>query len=577
MVSRGGMSPRGGLTPVERDYPRIPVGEGEYLPPDLARAFVNDESDFGTASYDGEEPNGGPRVTMASPVRGEVLRAFLREHRTRRENPVTTVAHNNIDALLDSMESAVTGNNNNASNNNVLRDTDDAMFPSLRVPRTNGNTTNGNTTTGDTDDPNTTRGAFGIDIRAAARWLEQIVPVVVILSFAFLFKHVVSLAAFFWMTVVFHRADVGLRKAVGLKSLSSISHDDSIDDSALNANASAVSSAVTAAEASEMLRTMPSSPPRATGNEETGTNHSAASTTGNNHHTRVARLLTVFAICASAVSVVALLFPYDSCWEALVFQLVNENNFTFMDALWRSAMADVLLRVLTMCLKSIYLLAIDIIETHREKKKKKNKSGAQTVTTASTERRVTRTKRRKESASLACVEHCSLLIRCLVPITTWVGYFIGGLGSFGAAAVPVWSTMPGMTNQSEDIARLGACAATGAYVAVKIKAMLDRTNAVKESILTLKECVKDTTGLGTDTRPSTILETLAASNECTVCCDKFEDPVTMSCKHVFCEKCVGEWFERSRQCPLCRATVAGKACGSLEHGDGATVWFPYVF
>jgi hypothetical protein len=51
----------------------------------------------------------------------------------------------------------------------------------------------------------------------------------------------------------------------------------------------------------------------------------------------------------------------------------------------------------------------------------------------------------------------------------------------------------------------------------------------------------------------------------------------LTCGHVFCEKCVGAWFERSRACPLCRAQVAGKHCGVVEHGDGATVAWPYAF
>jgi len=47
----------------------------------------------------------------------------------------------------------------------------------------------------------------------------------------------------------------------------------------------------------------------------------------------------------------------------------------------------------------------------------------------------------------------------------------------------------------------------------------------------------------------------ACDNCCAICQDKFNDPVMLACKHIFCEDCVAMWFDRDRTCPMCRATI----------------------
>ena len=62
---------------------------------------------------------------------------------------------------------------------------------------------------------------------------------------------------------------------------------------------------------------------------------------------------------------------------------------------------------------------------------------------------------------------------------------------------------------------------------------------------------------------------------CAICQERYERPVRLGCEHVVCEECVGEWFERERTCPLCRATVA--SAGARSYGDGGTVMYAHVF
>ncbi|KAK3241737.1 hypothetical protein CYMTET_48531 [Cymbomonas tetramitiformis] len=59
-----------------------------------------------------------------------------------------------------------------------------------------------------------------------------------------------------------------------------------------------------------------------------------------------------------------------------------------------------------------------------------------------------------------------------------------------------------------------------------------------------------------------------AGDHCTICQENMRQPISLRCKHVFCEDCVTEWFERERTCPLCRAVI--KSTGVRSFGDGST-------
>ncbi|KAK6135592.1 hypothetical protein DH2020_030700 [Rehmannia glutinosa] len=67
----------------------------------------------------------------------------------------------------------------------------------------------------------------------------------------------------------------------------------------------------------------------------------------------------------------------------------------------------------------------------------------------------------------------------------------------------------------------------------------------------------------------------AAGDLCAICQEKMNAPILLRCKHIFCEDCVSEWFERERTCPLCRALVRP---GDLQSfGDGSTSLFFQLF
>ncbi|KAG6416019.1 hypothetical protein SASPL_123440 [Salvia splendens] len=67
----------------------------------------------------------------------------------------------------------------------------------------------------------------------------------------------------------------------------------------------------------------------------------------------------------------------------------------------------------------------------------------------------------------------------------------------------------------------------------------------------------------------------AAGDLCAICQEKMHAPIFLRCKHIFCEDCVSEWFERERTCPLCRALV--RPADLQSYGDGSTNLFFQLF
>jgi len=621
-MAHGGMSPRGGLSGVSADADAR--WEGEPAPSTDASG----------------DASSGVRVTLADSTRAHVLRAFLREHRERRVSRGET-ARSSVDALLDSMESA---RRETSETSSLARD---GEGPPARVSDDVFSFTRGASErafgirSALSDDASLaassaereTRGSFDIDTRAAALWLEQSVPVWVILLVAFLAARVASLAAFAWTAAACAKADDGVRRAAAL-----LVGDDETEARGTNANARAsdatIGSSRTRGErdesAGEGFRDAAGGSFANGVHSRVGTDASKDASTAiddassNREETkkkarrrrRFVLLIAAFALSLVAIGVLAVAFPAEPFWDALAFRAARYEKKSgdedvlflqttrrragslagtrhtragaFLDHLWRAAMADVVVRLGTVGVKALVLLIADARFRARDEKKKRARARdggegdekRRDVTSNASSRalRAARLRRRAESCRLACVEHVSLTVRTMMPVTTWFPYF----APFGAANVSAKTQAPSRVVgvvflASADARRLCACFAAGAYLAVKLRACSERLAASRSAALALLETCRDVTGLGAGTRESSAAELAAVGNECTVCCDAFESPVTLRCGHVFCERCVGAWFERSRACPLCRAEVAGKHCGMVEHGNGATVAWPYAF
>ncbi|KDO32394.1 hypothetical protein SPRG_02871 [Saprolegnia parasitica CBS 223.65] len=95
----------------------------------------------------------------------------------------------------------------------------------------------------------------------------------------------------------------------------------------------------------------------------------------------------------------------------------------------------------------------------------------------------------------------------------------------------------------------------------------------------LKSLVTFSLEFGAYVTPAALAE--AGNPECSICYDAMHTPVQLRCSHMFCEECVCEWFDRERNCPLCRADVASPAISSSSvsetkplYLDGGTPLIP---
>ena len=105
---------------------------------------------------------------------------------------------------------------------------------------------------------------------------------------------------------------------------------------------------------------------------------------------------------------------------------------------------------------------------------------------------------------------------------------------------------------------------------MKLRAALEGAHGVRGAA---KQCWSaEGAAYGT---PASAEDVAECGDCCAICQERYERPVRLGCEHVFCEECVGEWFERERTCPLCRATVA--SAGAKSYGDGGTVMYAHVF
>ncbi|KAK4277698.1 hypothetical protein QN277_015654 [Acacia crassicarpa] len=149
---------------------------------------------------------------------------------------------------------------------------------------------------------------------------------------------------------------------------------------------------------------------------------------------------------------------------------------------------------------------------------------------------------RLQAQILTLVEHTLLLYRTLLPTPVWYRFFLNReYGSlFSSLTTGLYLTFK-LTSSVEKVQRFFS-----ALKALWGKDILYGVYATKEQVN-------------------------AAGDLCAICQEKMCGPILLRCKHIFCEECVSEWFDRERTCPLCRALV--KAGDIRSFGDGSTSLF----
>eukprot|EP00058_Branchiostoma_floridae_P005150 XP_002590638.1 hypothetical protein BRAFLDRAFT_125540 [Branchiostoma floridae] len=143
------------------------------------------------------------------------------------------------------------------------------------------------------------------------------------------------------------------------------------------------------------------------------------------------------------------------------------------------------------------------------------------------------------------VEHLAQSYRSLTPMPVWYKFLSDSDHSGG----PVLAFL-----------------LTASYFVLKTLGLWNKAKQVRQAWL---KVVRDT-NYG---QPASQDQVVAAGNVCAICQEDFKGPISLQCKHVFCEDCVLVWFDREKTCPMCRAEIADDPLWR----DGATSAFVQLY
>lgn len=153
---------------------------------------------------------------------------------------------------------------------------------------------------------------------------------------------------------------------------------------------------------------------------------------------------------------------------------------------------------------------------------------------------------RRRGQVLTCIEHFVLLYRVAAPAPVWFKFY-----------------------DTRQMPSLLFSVCTGCYVLAKLTSLVERLGAAMQSC---KAVMHPEGQYGQYATPEEVVE---GGNQCAICQDPMTKPIRLSCSHLFCEACIAEWFERSRNCPMCRAEV--KPASLPSFGDCSTSLLPQLF
>ncbi|XP_004072112.1 RING finger and transmembrane domain-containing protein 2 [Oryzias latipes] len=191
-------------------------------------------------------------------------------------------------------------------------------------------------------------------------------------------------------------------------------------------------------------------------------------------------------------------FSEEELQNSLIFAKPNLSSFDFFDLIWAVGITDFILKYVTIGLKCFVLFLPKIALPFKSRGK-----------------------------FYLLIEELSQLFRALVPIQLWYKYIMGedpSNGYFlGASLIIIYSLC-----KSFDIC--------------------GRISAIRKAVVIL--CSSQSYGTRAGSQQCS-----EAGDVCAICQADFRDPIALHCQHVFCEECLGLWFERERTCPLCRANV----------------------
>lgn len=230
------------------------------------------------------------------------------------------------------------------------------------------------------------------------------------------------------------------------------------------------------------------------------------------HQKRALPLLRELVYIVLVISIIGFMLEKKSIFISLIFTTTFSEPFTLRNLLFSVGITDLILKLITVAIKIlITLLPPTIIEY------------------------------KGRGRIYLMAESVSQLYRALAPIQPWLVYLMDSYqGSEKVMGVIL----------------------SAAYMVAKGTDLLNRAKFCKKSFIKLLQ--KVSFGL---TPSKEQLQT--AGGQCPICHDEFNCPVVLECNHIFCESCVGTWFDREQTCPLCRAKVVDDP----SWRDGSTTFF----
>jgi hypothetical protein len=122
---------------------------------------------------------------------------------------------------------------------------------------------------------------------------------------------------------------------------------------------------------------------------------------------------------------------------------------------------------------------------------------------------------------------------------------------------------------------------TGLYCVIKLKGVMYRGVDLYKATAAWRAWSKHVPAHG---ESATREELMEAGEVCAICQEACVDATKLRCSHIFCEDCIGEWFDRqpsgggshgAKTCPVCRAVVQQGV--QKSYGNGQTAFMPIPF
>lgn len=143
---------------------------------------------------------------------------------------------------------------------------------------------------------------------------------------------------------------------------------------------------------------------------------------------------------------------------------------------------------------------------------------------------------------------------------------IEALSQLYRAAVPIQPWLTFLFESYSGSEKMVGVILSAVYIVAKSSDLLDRIKFCRRSFIKLLQ----KTSYG---NVPTKEQLQACGGQCSICHDNFNSPVLLECNHIFCELCVGTWFDREQTCPLCRAKIVDDP----SYRDGATTLFLQLY